>query len=159
MLCWSLGQNQDVGAPRTMEWLVSWKMLWNLCIWDILCLLAGAWYTLCRAAVLPRLVAKPCERGFLLDRHELKDGDRFQIGLELYRCHIPSKSTMLPLSITPDTASKGLRTLASWNVTRLEMSPHRVVRCDFLPSFLPDCPSVHLQGPRIVVLSLSPLTV
>ena len=39
-------------------------------MWDILCLLPGAWYTLCRAAVLPRLVAKPCERGFLFARIE-----------------------------------------------------------------------------------------
>ena len=36
---------------------------------------------------------------------------------------LPSKTTMLPLSITPDTTSKGLRTLAPWNVTQLEMSP------------------------------------
>ena len=36
---------------------------------------------------------------------------------------LPSKTTMLPLSITPDTASKGVRTLAPWSVTRLEMSP------------------------------------
>ena len=36
---------------------------------------------------------------------------------------LPSKTTMLPLSITPDTASKGLRTLAPWSVIRLEMSP------------------------------------
>ena len=66
---------------------------------------------------------------------------------------LPSKTTMLPLSITPDTASKGLRTLAPWNVTRLEMSPHRVARCGLLLSVLPGCLSFHLQGPRIVVLS------
>ena len=30
---------------------------------------------------------------------------------------LPSKTTMLPLSITPDTASKGLQTLAPRNVT------------------------------------------
>ena len=72
---------------------------------------------------------------------------------------LPSKTTMLPLSITPDTASKDLRTFASRNVTRLEISPHRVVRCELLPSILPDCLSFHLQGPRIVVLSLSPSTV
>ena len=36
---------------------------------------------------------------------------------------LPSKTTMLSLSTTPDTASKGLRSLAPWNVTRLEMSP------------------------------------
>ena len=43
---------------------------------------------------------------------------------------LPSKTTMLPLSITPDTASKGLRNLAPWNDTRLEMSlpPFRSVR-------------------------------
>ena len=35
---------------------------------------------------------------------------------------LPSKTTMLPLSMIPDTASKGLRTLAPWNA-RLEMSP------------------------------------
>ena len=36
---------------------------------------------------------------------------------------------------------------------------HSVVRCELLLSILPDCVSFHLQGPRIVVLSLSPLTV
>ena len=36
---------------------------------------------------------------------------------------LPSKTTVLPLSITPDTASKGLRTLAPWSVIRLGMSP------------------------------------
>ena len=66
------------------------------------------------------------------------------------------EDTMLPFSITPDTASKGLRSLASWNVIRLEMSPHRVFRCEILPSFLPE--SI-FSPPRIVVLSLSPLTV
>ena len=70
-----------------------------------------------------------------------------------------SKTTMLPLSITPDTASKGLRTLAPWNVIRLEMSPPPCVRCELLLSILQDCLSFQLQGPRIVVLSLSPLTV
>ena len=40
---------------------------------------------------------------------------------------LPSKTTMLPLSITPDTASKGLRTLAPWNVIRLEVSPPTVL--------------------------------
>ena len=44
---------------------------------------------------------------------------------------------------------KGLRTLAPWSV----------VRCELLQSILGDCESFHLQGPRIVVLSLSPLTV
>ena len=74
---------------------------------------------------------------------------------------LPSKTTMLPLSITPDTAKKGLRTLAPWNVTRLEMSPplHRVVRCELVVSIPPDCLFFHLQGPRVVVLSLSLLTV
>ena len=36
---------------------------------------------------------------------------------------LPSNTTMLPLSTTPDAASRGLRTLAAWNATRLEMSP------------------------------------
>ena len=52
-----------------------------------------------------------------------------------HRCHPSTRTsqydgstpiedhTMFPLSITPDTASKGLRTLAPWNVSRLEMSP------------------------------------
>ena len=35
---------------------------------------------------------------------------------------VPSKTTMLPLSIIPETASKGFRTSAPWRVTRLEMS-------------------------------------
>ena len=54
-----------------------------------------------------------------------------------------SQTTMLPSSITPDTASRGLRTMARWNVIRLQMS-------ELLPSTLPDCQSFHLQGPRIV---------
>ena len=73
---------------------------------------------------------------------------------------LPSKTTMLPLSLTPDTASKGLRTLAPWNVIRLEMSPPTVTfGANFYSKFFTDCLSFHLQGPRIVVLSLSPLTV
>ena len=36
---------------------------------------------------------------------------------------------------------------------------HRDVRFELLPSILQDCQSFHLQGPRIVVLSLIPLTV
>ena len=36
---------------------------------------------------------------------------------------LPSKNHNVTLAIKPDTASKGLRTLAPWNVTRLEMSP------------------------------------
>ena len=71
----------------------------------------------------------------------------------------PSKTTILPLSITPDTASKGLRTLAPWNVTRLEMSPPPCRSARTFTVNLPDCRSFHLQGPRIVVLSLNPLTV
>ena len=35
---------------------------------------------------------------------------------------LPSKTTMLPLSITPDTSSKGLRTLAPSNVIQLRIS-------------------------------------
>ena len=68
-------------------------------------------------------------------------------------------SRVVPLSITLDTAGKGFRTLAPWNVTRLDMSPHGVVRCELLLSVLPGCQSFHLQGPRIVVPSLSLLTV
>ena len=43
---------------------------------------------------------------------------------------LPSNTTMLPLSIAPVTASKGLRTLSPWDVTRLEVSlpPCRSVR-------------------------------
>ena len=72
---------------------------------------------------------------------------------------LPSNTTMLPLSITPDTASKGLRTLSPWNVTRLEMSlpPCRSVRT--IAANSADCLSFHLQGPRIVVFSPSPWTV
>ena len=36
--------------------------------WGILCLLSGAWCIRCRAAVLSRFVAKPCERGFLFEK-------------------------------------------------------------------------------------------
>ena len=72
---------------------------------------------------------------------------------------LSSKTTMLPLSITPDTASRGLRTLAPWNVTRLEIATHRVVGCVLLLSIHPGWLSFHLQGPHIVVLSLNPLTV
>ena len=61
----SFGQNQNVGLPEQLGWLDSWKMLWNWCLWAIPCLTSGAW-----AAVLPRLVAKPCERGFLFARIE-----------------------------------------------------------------------------------------
>ena len=39
---------------------------------------------------------------------------------------LTSKTTMLPMSITPDTACKGFRTLDPWDVTRLEMSPPTV---------------------------------
>ena len=50
---------------------------------------------------------------------------------------LPSKTTMLHLSITPDTASKGLRTLAPWNVFSSRCHPsHRVVRCELLLSVL-----------------------
>ena len=70
---------------------------------------------------------------------------------------LPSKTTMLPLSITPDT--KGLRTLAPWNAFGSRCHLHRVVRCELLPSILTDRLSFLLQGPRIVVISLSPLTV
>ena len=66
---------------------------------------------------------------------------------------LPSITTMFPLSITPDTASKGLWTLAPWNVARLEMSPPP---CRWGRTFTF---SVHLHGPRIVVLSPSPLMV
>ena len=34
------------------------------------CLLSGAWFAPCHAAVLPKLVAKPCEHGFLFARIE-----------------------------------------------------------------------------------------
>ena len=50
---------------------------------------------------------------------------------------------MLPLSISPDTASKGLRTLAPWNGTRLEMSP-------------PPCCSVRTFTVNSHKLSISP---
>ena len=57
---------------------------------------------------------------------------------------LPSKKkTMLPVSITPDTASRGLRTLVPWNVTRLEMSP-------------PPCRSVRtftVKSPRLSIFS------
>ena len=56
---------------------------------------------------------------------------------------LPSKTIMLPLSMTPDTASKGLRTLAPWNVIRLEMLP-------------PPCRSVltfTVNSPRLSIFS------
>ena len=72
---------------------------------------------------------------------------------------LPAKTTMLPLSITPDTASKGLRTLAAWNVTRLEMS---LPPCRSARTFTVKIPRLSIfspQTPLIVALSLSPLTV
>ena len=74
----------------------------------------------------------------------------------------PSKTTMLPLSITPDTPCKGLRTLAPWNVVRLvplEMSlpPCRSVRTCTVSS--PRLSTFHLQGPCIVVFLLCSLIV
>ena len=55
---------------------------------------------------------------------------------------LPSKTKMLPLSTTPDTASEGLRTLAPWSVIRLEMSP-------------PPCRSVRtfVNSPRLSIFS------
>ena len=49
---------------------------------------------------------------------------------------LPSNATMFLLSITHDPASRGLRTLARWNVIRLKMSP--------------PCRSVHRQSSQIV---------
>ena len=72
---------------------------------------------------------------------------------------LPSKTTRLPLSVTPDTASRGLRTLDLGMSVELTCRTHRVVRYGLLLSFLTDCLSFQLQGPHIVVLSLSPLTV
>ena len=60
--CWS--SRNDLG------WLVSWKTLWNWCIWGFLCLSFGAWFILCRAAVWPRLVAKLSKHGFFFAKIE-----------------------------------------------------------------------------------------
>ena len=57
---------------------------------------------------------------------------------------LPSKSTMLPLSITPDTASKGLRTLAPWTVIRLEMSPPP---CRSVRTFVVNSPALSIFSP------------
>ena len=54
---------------------------------------------------------------------------------------------MLPLLITPDTASNGFQTLVSWSVT--------LCCTDFHRQFSQTVD----QGQRIVVLSLSPLMV
>ena len=71
----------------------------------------------------------------------------------------PSKTTVLTSAITPDTASKGFPTSAPWNVTRLGMSPPPCCAVRTFTVKSPNCLCFHLQGPRIVVLSLSPLTV
>ena len=72
---------------------------------------------------------------------------------------LPSKTTMLPLSITPDTASKGLRNLAPWNVTRLEMSPPP---CQSVRTFTVNSPSLSIcspPGPTYRCPFTEPLTV
>ena len=71
----------------------------------------------------------------------------------------PSKSTMLPLSITLTLQAKACETWPLGITLGLRCRPHRVVRYGLLLSILLDCLSFHLQGPRIVVLSLTPLTV
>ena len=72
---------------------------------------------------------------------------------------LPSKTTMLPLSITPDTAKSRLADRGS-----LERHSARDVTPTVLFGANIDCQashilSFHLQGPRIAVLSLSPSTV
>ena len=78
---------------------------------------------------------------------------------------LPSKTTILPLSVVPGTASKGLRTLAPWNVIRLEMSPPPVsFGANLYRQFSKDCQSFHIQDGngfcgfvcRFVILHLSP---
>ena len=60
-----LGELRCGRFRNNLVWLDSWKMWWNWCTWVVPCLSSQAWFTPCRAAVLPRLVAKRCERGFL----------------------------------------------------------------------------------------------
>ena len=57
---------------------------------------------------------------------------------------LPSKTTMLPLSITPDTASKGLRALAPWSGTRLDMSP---TPCRSVRTFTVNSPRLSIFSP------------
>ena len=55
VMCWQIN----------LGWLVSWKMLWNWCIWGYpLSVIQGLVLSLPCSRV-PRLVAKPGERGFL----------------------------------------------------------------------------------------------
>ena len=69
-LCWvPWPELRCWGYRNNLEWLHPRKTLRNWCIWVILYLSFGAWITR-RATVLPRLVAKPCERGFLFARIE-----------------------------------------------------------------------------------------
>ena len=58
------------GSRNDLGWLVTWKTLWNWCLWGILCLSLEASFNLCRAAVWPRLVAKLSERGFFFAKIE-----------------------------------------------------------------------------------------
>ena len=71
----------------------------------------------------------------------------------------PSKTTMLPLSSLLTLQAKACGPWLLGMSLGSRCHHHRVVRCELLPSILPDCLAFHLQGPRIVVLSLSPLTV
>ena len=69
---WSSGTNQDVGTPGTI-WVGSSP--WGHCRLGVygvssVSLSFGAWSTLCLTAVLPRSVAKLCERGWLCAKNE-----------------------------------------------------------------------------------------
>ena len=66
----SFGKNQDVGATRTVWCGSSPGRCCGIGVWVIPCLSSGAWFTPCRAVVLPTLVAKLSERGFLIARIE-----------------------------------------------------------------------------------------
>ena len=57
---------------------------------------------------------------------------------------LPSKTTMLPLSLTTGTASKGLPTLAHWNVIPLEKSPPP---CRSVRTFTVDSPRLSIFSP------------
>ena len=65
---------------------------------------------------------------------------------------------MLPLSFTPITASKGLRTsaLSLECHSARNITPAVLLSTDFRSQFSPSCLPFHLQGLRIVILSLSP---
>ena len=65
-----LARTKILGLPERFRVARLLEDIVELVYMGILCLSFGAWFTLCRAAVWPRLVAKLSERGFLFARIE-----------------------------------------------------------------------------------------